>query len=266
MKKKSKIILFVLISIHYCLFSQEKNLRFENLTIENGLSQNTVIGIVKDRNGFMWFGTWDGLNRFDGYTFTIYSSPKAFANSRIFTLFTDTTENLWVQTGDSLIYRYNYDTDEFKKIDKKNVPAQLRKHFTKDQYKLYSSVSNKNYTWTSVNNIKIQTNVLTKRKYVYKNNLFDKWSIKDNTNTWNYIDNQEILWTGNYLNGISFADINQKPFYYLISSNNSNSIADDKVRSICSSDSILYVGTYDKGISILNLKTNTFSQIGRAHV
>jgi ligand-binding sensor domain-containing protein len=44
----------------------------QHYSIKDGLSQNTVMAILQDKQGFMWFGTWDGLNRFDGYTFTVF--------------------------------------------------------------------------------------------------------------------------------------------------------------------------------------------------
>ena len=45
----------------------EDNIKFEQLTIDDGLSQSIVQCIIQDRQGFMWFGTQDGLNRYDGY-------------------------------------------------------------------------------------------------------------------------------------------------------------------------------------------------------
>ena len=72
----SRIIsLIVIIIFNQVIFSQEKtDFRFnriatENFIIEKGLSQNTVRTIIQDKKGFLWFGTWDGLNKFDGYTF-----------------------------------------------------------------------------------------------------------------------------------------------------------------------------------------------------
>ena len=47
-------------------------IKFQNLTIEDGLFQSSVFEIQQDKRGLMWFGTYDGLNRFDGYQFTIY--------------------------------------------------------------------------------------------------------------------------------------------------------------------------------------------------
>ena len=53
-------------------YGQEKNVRFSSLNTNNGLSQNDVKSILKDHEGYLWFSTDDGLNRYDGYHFTVY--------------------------------------------------------------------------------------------------------------------------------------------------------------------------------------------------
>jgi ligand-binding sensor domain-containing protein len=54
--------------------AQVETIRFERLTVEDGLSQNAVLTIVQDHQGFLWFGTEDGLNKYDGYQFTVYQN------------------------------------------------------------------------------------------------------------------------------------------------------------------------------------------------
>ena len=54
--------------------SQKQNIRFEHLGTDQGLSQSNVICIFQDSRGFMWFGTRDGLNKYDGYKFTVYKN------------------------------------------------------------------------------------------------------------------------------------------------------------------------------------------------
>ena len=48
----------------------------QHYSILDGMSQNTVMAILQDKQGFMWFGTWDGLNRFDGYTFEVFKARR----------------------------------------------------------------------------------------------------------------------------------------------------------------------------------------------
>ena len=54
------------------VFSQEHNIRFEKLTVEDGLAENNVTCYLQDNKGFMWFGTYKGLHKYDGHKFTIY--------------------------------------------------------------------------------------------------------------------------------------------------------------------------------------------------
>ena len=79
------------------------------LGIEHGLSNNAVNCIYQDHNGFMWFGTYDGLNRYDGYNFIVYrnelSDIGSLANNRVDCLTEDIHHRLWVGTrGGVCIY------------------------------------------------------------------------------------------------------------------------------------------------------------------
>src|SRR5215216_5199583 len=67
------LTLLIVITITKASFSQTSiRLQFESLTINDGLSQGFVSSIIQDKKGFMWFGTSDGLNKYDGYKFTVY--------------------------------------------------------------------------------------------------------------------------------------------------------------------------------------------------
>ncbi len=56
------------------LFAQIKDIQFKHLTTDDGLSQSWVHSIIQDKYGFMWIGTEDGLNRYDGHSFRIYKN------------------------------------------------------------------------------------------------------------------------------------------------------------------------------------------------
>ncbi len=90
-------------------------------SVEDGLSQNTVMAILQDHDGYMWFGTWDGLNRFDGYTFTTYkSTPQSgqkMQNNRIHFIYEDSLQSIWIQTYDGNLHRFDKHTERFYSLD-----------------------------------------------------------------------------------------------------------------------------------------------------
>ncbi|MCU7550188.1 response regulator [Chitinophagaceae bacterium LB-8] len=113
------------------------------LGIERGLSNNSVRSIYQDHNGFMWFGTYDGLNRFDGYEFKVFRNKlgdtSSLPHNYIYTISEDTQNNLWIGTGQG-IGIYNQLTSRFK-------PAYFLPYGSRKEEKI---------TW-SVNSIKTDT-------------------------------------------------------------------------------------------------------------
>ncbi|MEO5681088.1 MAG: two-component regulator propeller domain-containing protein [Chitinophagaceae bacterium] len=92
---------------------------FRHFQVENGLSNNAVICSVQDKKGFLWFGTKDGLDRFDGYSFKIFRSNPADSGSIgsnfIHSLYEDKNGILWVGTEDGL-YQYDAATESFSRL------------------------------------------------------------------------------------------------------------------------------------------------------
>lgn len=99
------------------LHAGPRNARFQRLSVEQGLSQSTVSTILRDSRGFMWFGTADGLNRYDGYAFTVYRSnpldSASLSDNWTWQLCEDREGNLWVGTQAGGINRYDRTHDRF---------------------------------------------------------------------------------------------------------------------------------------------------------
>ncbi|MBL7065099.1 MAG: GAF domain-containing protein [Anaerolineae bacterium] len=85
---------------------QASTIRFERITAEDGLSQNAVLAIAQDRQGFMWFGTEGGLNKYDGYRFIVYKhdsdDPSTLSDDFVSSIYEDRGGDLWVGTRNGL--------------------------------------------------------------------------------------------------------------------------------------------------------------------
>ena len=132
-----KILLNILISF-IILFIGSANtfskipelINFSHISLNEGLSQSTVFSINQDKNGNMWFATYDGVNKYNGYEFTVYQhddqDPKTIANNIARIIQTDSQGRVWIGTRDGLSY-YDENKDRFYNyaIEKKGKKIQV---------------------------------------------------------------------------------------------------------------------------------------------
>ncbi|MBC8394172.1 MAG: hypothetical protein H8E17_16600, partial [Deltaproteobacteria bacterium] len=87
-------------------YLQDNDIRFERISVEGGLSQSTVTCIIQDHQGYMWFGTRDGLNKYNGYEFEIFDhDPEnllSLSDNTVRVIFEDYQGVLWVGTNHGL--------------------------------------------------------------------------------------------------------------------------------------------------------------------
>jgi len=92
--------------------------QFETIDTDDGLSLNSVMSVVRDKYGFMWFGTEDGLNRYDGRSFKVFRhdplDSTSLNSSSVLSTLVDSQGNLWVGTYVSGLNRYDYRTESFQ--------------------------------------------------------------------------------------------------------------------------------------------------------
>src|SRR5450432_505718 len=116
---KSLRYLFLLCLMNLCVFafSQKRHVQFEHIGTSMGLSQSTVVSIFQDSRGFMWFGTNDGLNKYDGYKFTVYkynaADENSLTNNNIQSITEDTDGNLWLATWGGGLNRFDWKKEKF---------------------------------------------------------------------------------------------------------------------------------------------------------
>ena len=88
-------IVLVLLSV-VGFAQQQPQMYFEQVSMEDGLSQVSINDIIQDSTGFLWFATLDGLNRYDGYTFKVFkpeaNNPSSISSNRILSLYLDSYE------------------------------------------------------------------------------------------------------------------------------------------------------------------------------
>ena len=109
------LIIFLIFPI--LLNAQSQNLKFEHLTEEDGLSGDYITGILQDNQGFMWFATRNGLNRYDGYEFKVYkhdpTNSSTIGLSWVEAICQDKYGNLWIGTKGGGLDRYDFDSETF---------------------------------------------------------------------------------------------------------------------------------------------------------
>lgn len=105
------------------LRAQHSNIRFEVISVDQGLSQSSVSAIMQDRIGFMWFGTQDGLNKYDGINFKIYQHDPLDSNSislgAISCIFEDRHGEIWIAFGETGLDRFDPQREVFRHYDRK---------------------------------------------------------------------------------------------------------------------------------------------------
>ncbi|MDF9795450.1 signal transduction histidine kinase/ligand-binding sensor domain-containing protein/DNA-binding response OmpR family regulator [Catalinimonas alkaloidigena] len=253
-----KRILLTTATLFACLYffvaigyAQEEEFRFEYLTDQQGLSQNTVKCIEQDSEGFMWFGTLDGLNKYDGYNFTVFrpdpDDPEHTLNhSYISDIHEDKTGRLWVTTYGGGFHQVDKFTGEVKHFDIE--PVGINKwnyiwsiHESQDGILWLSAVGgivrfdpstgqftpyvppgkmlwfksitedNSQRLWTSGENGIYQ---LDKETGKFTPMVLDASLDRQPNCNSVYIDEEGILWAGSYEEGLFRMDTNKKPFYF----------------------------------------------------
>jgi len=126
---KLTLIIFIWLLSPLILFGQNQSPNFKHITLENGLSQTSISCIIKDSRGFMWFGTEDGLNKYDGKNFTVYrhipNDTTSLSSSYINSIVEQEDGFLWIGTKKGLNY-FNPNSEKFTRyLHDSNNPNSL---------------------------------------------------------------------------------------------------------------------------------------------
>jgi len=234
------------------IVTANKPLSFAKYQVEEGLSHNTVWCILQDSYGFMWFGTRDGLNCFDGKNFRIYRNDAktniSLGNNYVRALFEDEEHNLWIGTNKGL-YIFNRKTETFSFFSER----------TEDGVLVSSNVNK--IIRSSNGDIWIAT--LGQGIFIYKP---DKDILIQNTQYTSFVWNLLKIPSGNILatsreNGVIYFD---KSGRYLRSFilNDRNNI---DVEALCYHNNVLWFGMGADGFYKLDLTTGRIESINKAN-
>lgn len=253
------ILLFLIIP--FFGLSQNKHLKFEHLQTDLGLSQSNVISILQDSRGFMWFGTRDGLNKYDGYKFTVYKNdPKnkrSISNNYVPDIDESSNGDLWIATWGGGLNRF----------DRKKGTFTSYKHDAKNQ----NSISEDFITAVKEDNngnIWIGTEAAGLDMYNSKTGIFVHYrsdsgnttSISDDFIRTIYADKENNLWVGTMHGGLNLFNPNNRTFTrYQHNNNIAASLCNNDIYSIFEdSKHRMWIGSNGGGVDLLNRENNTF--------
>ncbi len=121
-------ILFLIAFLSIALATDaQRSCFFTHYSSEEGLSQNTVMSILQDHKGNLWFSTWDGINRFNGYSFKTYKARQgsfiSLTNNRVDRMYEDPGGFLWLLTYDNRAHRFDPRTETFEQVPAAGQPG-----------------------------------------------------------------------------------------------------------------------------------------------
>jgi signal transduction histidine kinase/ligand-binding sensor domain-containing protein/DNA-binding response OmpR family regulator len=240
-------------------FSQNQSLKFEHIGTGEGLSQINVFCIMQDSRGFMWIGTRDGLNRYDGYKFTIYNhsfqDDNTISNNQIADLIEDSAGNIWVATLSGL-NKFERKTGRFVRyLHNKNNINSISSNATN---KLALDSNGNLWIGTQKGGLDcLDPKTNSFRHFVHSD--YDTNSISDNNVSAVFEDSRHNLWAGTLGGGLNLFNRKNNSFSKYRHGLAANSISDDNVNCIFEDkDHRIWIGTHDHGFNLFDPLKGTF--------
>jgi ligand-binding sensor domain-containing protein len=236
--------------------SAGQHLRFERISLEEGLSQSTVFCMLQDSRGFMWFGTEDGLNKYDGYNFTVYKhdpeDPNRWSYTYIQALIEDRSGILWFGTSDGGLIRYDRNLDQFTHY--RNDPNDPSSISDNEITAIYQDRDGNLWIGTGGGGLE-RFDRENERFIHYQHNPDDTDSLGSNAVFAIYEDQGGTLWIGTEDGGLNgFDSKNDLWVHYLNNPNDPHSLKHRKITAISEDQSgALWIGSDGGGLDRLVL-------------
>nr|WP_262903613.1 hybrid sensor histidine kinase/response regulator transcription factor [Niabella beijingensis] len=232
---------------------------FSHLTSENGLSNNSVLSIAQDGQGFIWLGTSNGLNRYDGSQIKIYlaeeNQPTGLYANNIIALYRDAEKVLWVGTSSGL-NRYNDETDNFEKIVLPvSSPVAINCIFEDRQGLLWIGTSKGVFALSRGERQQVTCFITPEKQDVagtMVKTIFE--------------DHEGTIWIGSANRLVRMWKTAGRYFYESFFHNNTDpgSLSSDNISTICE-DAMhhLWVGTQNSGVNLFEPVARTFKRFSK---
>ncbi len=242
------------------VLSQE--LRFFHITAEQGLSEAVVNCIIEDSKGFMWFGTQDGLNRYDGYGMKVFKNnpdnTNSLSNNNIYSLFEDKSGIIWIGSNGGGLDAFNPKTNSFTHyLGTAGDPGSLSNNNVR------AIVEDENgILWLGteggLNAFDMKTGKF--KRYVHKEG--DPQSISDDFIWCIEKDKKGNLWVGTQSGGLNYFDRSTSKFKSYVEYDEKGIIKylnSNKTRALhLTRDGLLWVGSYGGGLGVFNPNTGKY--------
>jgi signal transduction histidine kinase/ligand-binding sensor domain-containing protein/DNA-binding response OmpR family regulator len=256
---KEKVVLLAVLILLIAQVAAQPRGKVEYYSTENGLSHRAVTCMLKDREGFMWFGTWDGINRFDGHTFLSYkSSPgdlSQLGNGRVDRIVEDQCDHLWIEAYDRQIYRFDKKNGQFVPMTAV-IDPEGRQKIT---FKRIVSACN-GYVWLQSISEGLfcvpQNNLSPQRVIRYNTGSAPEYQLPANTINFFYEDREKGIWIGTpaglccFTRSASDRYISKTASLQIAARNDFTAVDEDAAH--------LYFGTADGNLFIYEKKTGSF--------
>lgn len=185
---------YILIVCAQSVYSQLSQMKFEHINIDQGLSQASINYICQDNDGFMWFCTEDGLNKYDGYNLTIYKhdplNPNSLSDNFIYSILQDRDGMMWIGTNGGGLNKYDPLNETF--IHYKNDPTDITS--LGSDFVLNGFEDKNGILWFATTNGLSRFDKITNRFFNYRHDSSDSSGINDNVIYNLFEDSQNRFW------------------------------------------------------------------------
>jgi ligand-binding sensor domain-containing protein/signal transduction histidine kinase len=185
-------------------FANQPIIDFDHLSIEDGLPHNSVFTILQDNKGFMWFGTLDGLTRYDGYDFVVYTPDPDDLNSlsdqAVMSIIQDRGGDLWIGTGNGGLNRFDSETKYFHQYT--HQPDDTQSVSSNNIFVVFED--SKANLWVGTSGGGLNRYQPEGERFIrYQNDPSDEYSLSSNNVLSIYEDQAGTLWIGTAGGGLN---------------------------------------------------------------